>query len=82
MAATVAKPGLIPRVIQEHSLRPVTNPESGAVAQAEEEAEPKVPPQHQRLKLNDFALVRTLGTGIALLTCRIDNARCAKCLQC
>lgn len=62
MAATVAKPGLIPRIMQEHNLPPIPSTDTDIKSQAEDE-EPNVPPQHQRLKLNDFALVRTLGTG-------------------
>lgn len=74
MAATVAKPGLIPRVIQEHSLRPVTNADAGAVSQEDSDPEPKVPPQHQRLKLSDFSLVRTLGTGTFARVCLVRPA--------
>lgn len=65
MAATVAKPGLIPRVVQElqaHNLPTLSHTDTDNAPQ--EDVEPKVPPQHQQLKLTDFALVRTLGTGI------------------
>lgn len=74
MAATVAKPGLIPRVIQEHSLRPVANTDTNNGSQLEADVEPKVPPQHQRLKLSDFTLVRTLGTGTFARVCLVRPA--------
>jgi hypothetical protein len=33
-----------------------------------DDAGPKIPPQHQRVTLADFTLVRTLGTGMSLIT--------------
>lgn len=79
MAATVAKPGLIPRMLQEHNLHPFDNSntkndvDTATISKPDTGAEPKVPPQHQRVKLADFSLVRTLGTGNSI--CRI----CCRC---
>ncbi|RWA11452.1 hypothetical protein EKO27_g3639 [Xylaria grammica] len=72
MAATVAsKPALVPGVVQDHNSISITaamDTAGGALqqegGQGSEDAGPKVPPQHQRVKLSDFALVRTLGTVV------------------
>ncbi|KAI1500662.1 kinase-like domain-containing protein [Biscogniauxia marginata] len=72
MAATVAKPGPVPDVGQEHDLGPVANMEAGGGSQGS--AGQRVPPQHQRLKLTDFALVRTLGTGTFARVCLVRPA--------
>jgi protein kinase A len=75
MAATVAsKPGPVPGVGQDSEPTPfmaVMDATGGALqpeGQVSEDAGPKVPPQHQRLKLTDFTLVRTLGTGMRSLS--------------
>ncbi|KAI0172528.1 Pkinase-domain-containing protein [Hypoxylon sp. FL1284] len=73
MAATVAKPGIIPRVIQEHNLLPFSS-DRGSAPHPDADVDPKVPPQHQRLKLTDFALVRTLGTGTFARVCLVRPA--------
>jgi len=36
-------------------------------AQGREDAGHSVPPQHQRVKLSDFSVVRTLGTGMCII---------------
>ncbi|KAH9883210.1 protein kinase-like domain-containing protein [Xylariomycetidae sp. FL2044] len=75
MAATVAKPsGHIPRVGQDHDVKPVASMESSGGSQPQDAGQPKVPPQHQRLKLSDFALVRTLGTGTFARVCLVRPA--------
>ncbi|KAI1779277.1 Pkinase-domain-containing protein [Hypoxylon cercidicola] len=74
MAATVAKPSIIPRVIQEHNLLPFSNTGRGSAARPDEDVDPKVPPQHQQLKLTDFQLVRTLGTGTFARVCLVRPA--------
>ncbi|GAW15526.1 hypothetical protein ANO14919_049390 [Xylariales sp. No.14919] len=79
MAATVAsKPGLVPGVVQDHNSISITaamDTAGGALqqegGQGSEDAGPKVPPQHQRVKLSDFALVRTLGTGTFARVCLV-----------
>lgn len=71
MAATVAsKPAPALGMAQDPnsmSIAPVIDAPGGASqqqgSQGSEDAGPKVPPQHQQVKLTDFALVRTLGTG-------------------
>ncbi len=73
MAATVApKPGPAPGVVPDPNSIPImaAMDAAGGAEQREEGqcsdgAGPKVPPQHQRVKLSDFALVRTLGTGMS-----------------
>ncbi|CAJ2503746.1 Uu.00g111400.m01.CDS01 [Anthostomella pinea] len=77
MAATVAtKPGPIPGVGQERSLRPAMNTDAGGVSQGGAAgAGQRVPPQQQRLKLNEFALVRTLGTGTFARVCLVRPAK-------
>ncbi|KAI2605159.1 Pkinase-domain-containing protein [Hypoxylon fragiforme] len=80
MAATVAKPGLIPRMLQEHNLHPFDNSntkndvDTATISKPDTGAEPKVPPQHQRVKLADFSLVRTLGTGTFARVCLVRPA--------
>lgn len=72
MAATVAsKPGLVPGTVPDPNSVPIamTAMDAGGGAsqqegQGSEDAGPRVPPQHQRVKLSDFSLVRTLGTGM------------------
>ena len=82
MAATVAQsPAPVPRVVHDPNSISITAATDAAAAattaaggaehtadgQSSEDAGPKVPPQHQRVKLSDFALVRTLGTGRSLV---------------
>lgn len=72
MAATVASnPHTVPGIARHPDPLPiaVAMDAAGGVSQQEsrasEDAGPGVPPQHQRVKLSDFALVRTLGTGMS-----------------
>ncbi|KAI1184430.1 camp-dependent protein kinase catalytic subunit [Nemania serpens] len=81
MAATVAsKPHPVPGITRHPDPLPITvaMDAAGEVSQQEsrasEDAGAGVPPQHQRVKLSDFALVRTLGTGTFARVCLVRPA--------
>lgn len=67
MAATVAsKPGLIQGVGQDsNSMDTAAGADIRDIHDIHDDAGPKVPPQHKKVKLTDFNLIRTLGTGMS-----------------
>ncbi|KAJ8122933.1 hypothetical protein ONZ43_g996 [Nemania bipapillata] len=89
MAATVASnPGPVPvpgnpGMAQDPNSTPIAarmDAGGGASQQQQQEGQggqdagPRVPPQHQRVKLSDFSLVRTLGTGTFARVCLVRPA--------
>ncbi|KAI1300469.1 camp-dependent protein kinase catalytic subunit [Xylaria venustula] len=85
MAATVAPnpgPGPVPGGVPDPNSIPVIAAPDAAAGGASQhdgrpgsdDAGPKVPPQHQRVKLTDFSLVRTLGTGTFARVCLVRPA--------